>query len=96
MNKEAILERYLRALLTGDRNQCRTVIEETLQSGMTAHQVYMDVIWPIMVEIDKLYRDDTIDSAQEALASRINRSIVNQLQNKLPRRPAYLLKIREP
>lgn len=87
MNKEAILERYLRALLTGDRNQCRTVIEETLQSGMTAHQVYMDIIWPMMVEIDKLYRDDKIDSAQEAFASRINRSIVNQLQNKLPRRP---------
>ena len=88
MIKEAILERYLRALLTGDRNQCRSVIEETLQSGIPAHQVYMDVIWPIMVEIDKLYREDRIDSAQEAFASRINRTIVNQLQNKLPRRPS--------
>lgn len=86
MNTEATLERYLRALLSGDRTQCRTVIEETLQTGMTAHQVYMDVIWPIMAEIDKLYRDDRIDSAQEAFASRINRTIVNQLQNKLPRR----------
>ena len=60
---------------------------------MTAHQVYMDVIWPVMVEIDKLYRDDTIDSAQEAFASRINRTIVNQLQNKLPRRPAKSKKV---
>ena len=86
MNTEATLERYLRALLSGDRNQCRTVIEETLKSGMTAHAVYMDVIWPIMAEIDRLYRDDRINSAQEAFASRINRTIVNQLQNKLPRR----------
>ena len=39
-----------------------------------------------MTEIDKLYREDQIDSAQEAFASRINRTIVNQLQNKLPRR----------
>ena len=93
MNKEATLERYLRALLCGDRNQCRTVIEETLQTGMTAHQVYMDVIWPIMAEIDRLYRDDLIDSAQEAFASRINRTIVNQLQNKLPRRAAKSKKI---
>jgi methanogenic corrinoid protein MtbC1 len=93
MIKEAILERYLRALLTGDRNQCRSVIEETLQSGIPAHQVYMDVIWPIMVEIDKLYRDDRIDSAQEAFASRINRTIVNQLQNKLPRRPSKSKKV---
>jgi len=88
MIKEQTLERYLRSLLAGDRNQCRMVIEETLQSGVPAHQVYMDIIWPIMTEIDKLYRQDGIDSAQEALASRINRTIVNQLQNKLPRRPA--------
>jgi methanogenic corrinoid protein MtbC1 len=88
MIKEAILEKYLKALLNGDRNVCRSVIEETLQSGIPAHQVYMNVIWPIMVEIDKLYREDKIDSAQEAFASRINRTIVNQLQNKLPRRPS--------
>ncbi len=85
MNTEIVLERYMRALLTGDRGQCRTVIEETLQTGMTAHQVYMDIIWPVMVDIDTLYREDKIDSAQEAFASRINRTIVNQLQNKLPR-----------
>ncbi|MCE5184614.1 MAG: cobalamin-dependent protein [Planctomycetaceae bacterium] len=88
MIKEATLERYLKALLSGDRMMCRSVIEETLQSGVPAHQVYMNLIWPIMVQIDKLYRDDKIDSAQEAFASRINRTIVNQLQNKLPRRPS--------
>lgn len=93
INKEAILEHYMRALLVGDRNQCRAVIEETLHSGMTAHQVYMDIIWPIMVDIDKLYREDKIDSAQEAFASRINRTIVNQLQNKLPHRPAKNKKV---
>jgi methanogenic corrinoid protein MtbC1 len=88
MIKEAILEKYLKALLNGDRNVCRSVIEEALQSGIPAHQVYMNVIWPIMIEIDKLYREDKIDSAEEAFASRINRTIVNQLQNKLPRRPS--------
>lgn len=87
MIKETTLERYLTALLSGDRNACRSVVEETLQSGVPAHQVYMNLIWPIMVEIDTLYRQDKIDSAQEAFASRINRTIVNQLQNKLPRRP---------
>lgn len=86
MVKEETIARYLKSLLTGDRNECRVVIEEVLRSGTPAHQVYMDIIWPIMTEIDKLYRDDQIDSAQEAFASRINRTIVNQLQNKLPRR----------
>lgn len=87
MVKQKYLDNYLNALLTGDRNQCRMVIEETLQSSVPAYQVYMDIIWPMMLEIDNLYRDDKINSAQEAFASRINRTIVNQLQNKLPRRP---------
>ena len=86
MVNEQLIARYLKSLLTGDRNECRVVIEEVLRSGVPAHQVYMDIIWPIMTEIDKLYRDDQIDSAQEAFASRINRTIINQLQNKLPRR----------
>lgn len=86
MKKEHVLERYLDSLLRGDRNACRAVIEETLQSGIPANSVYMDVIWPVMLEIDKLYRNDTIDSAQEAFATRINRTIVDQLQNKLPRK----------
>lgn len=87
MVKENVLERYLVALLNGNRSACRMVIEETLQSGVPANAVYMDIIWPMMNEIDQLYRDDKIDSAQEAFATRINRTIVDQLQNKLPRKP---------
>jgi len=56
MANEVILERYLTTLLDGDRKSCRTVIEETLHTGMPAN------------------------------STRINRTIVDQLQNKLPRR----------
>jgi len=87
MNKEQIFERYLVSLLTGNRSKARKVIEETLQTGTTALSVYTDVIWPMMVEIEQLSRDGRISSIQEHMATRINRSIVDQLQNKLPRRP---------
>lgn len=93
MIKETTLEKYLRSLLAGDRVASRGVVEETLQSGVPAHQVYVDLIWPIMVEVDSLFRAGRIDSAQEAFASRINRTIVNQLQNKLPRRPGKVRRI---
>ena len=86
MSNNNTLERYLSALLEGDRAICRSIIEDTLKTGMTANSVYMDVIWPIMVEVDSLYRQDRISSAQEAFATRINRTIVDQLQNKLPRK----------
>lgn len=87
MAKEAVLERYLDTLLRGDRKACRTVIEESLQTGTPANSVYSDIIWPIMVEIEHLVRSDRITSTQEHLATRINRTIVDQLQNKLPRKP---------
>jgi len=87
MIKEEMLARYLEPLLRGDRAACRSVIEEALQSGIPANSVYMHIVWPIMVEIDKLLRKGKISPIQEHLATRINRTIVDQLQNKLPRRP---------
>lgn len=88
MVKEDVLARYLAPLLRGDRKACRSVVEETLQSGIPANSVYLHLIWPVMAEIERLARLDKITSVQEHLATRINRTIVDQLQNKLPRRPA--------
>jgi methanogenic corrinoid protein MtbC1 len=64
-----------------------------MQSGTPTNLVYMEVVWPTMVEIERLLRVDKITPAQEHLATRINRSIVDQLQNKLPRRSARNKKI---
>ncbi|MHC4482651.1 MAG: cobalamin B12-binding domain-containing protein [Planctomycetota bacterium] len=93
MIEDGILQRYLSALLQGDRNHCRCVIEETLQTGIPANSVCADIIWPIMVEIEQLLRSDRIPPVQEHMATRVNRTIVDQLQNKLPRRPSRGKKI---
>ena len=86
MVDEIFLQRYLDALLTGDRKQCRGIIEEILHhNSASITGIYSDVIWPMMMEVDNLYRSERITSAQEHLATRINRTIVDQLQNKLPR-----------
>ncbi|MCX5632153.1 MAG: B12-binding domain-containing protein [Phycisphaerae bacterium] len=86
MIDEIFLQRYLDALLTGDRKQCRGIIEEILHhNSASITGIYSDVIWPMMMEVDNLYRSERITSAQEHLATRINRTIVDQLQNKLPR-----------
>jgi methanogenic corrinoid protein MtbC1 len=88
MVKEQALAKYLEALLRGDRKACRGVVEETLQSGIPANSVYLHLIWPVVVEIERLLRMDKVTTVEEHLATRINRTIVDQLQNKLPRRPA--------
>ena len=93
MINEALLGRYLNSVLTGDRTASRSVIEEALKSGIPANSVYMDIIWPIMCEVDRLSRKDKITTAQECFATRINRTIIDQLQNKLPRKDATDKKI---
>lgn len=93
MIKEEMLARYLEPLLRGDRKACRAVIEEAMQSGIPANSVYVHIIWPVMVEIENLLRQDRITVVQEHLATRVNRTIVDQLQNKLPRRPGKSKKI---
>ncbi len=86
MVTDCTLEKYLDAVLNGKRTESRNIIEQCMQSGFPANRIYMDILWPVMLEIEKLHRAGTIDSAQEHMASRINRTIVDQLQNKLPRK----------
>jgi len=93
MVKEQMLARYLEPLLRGDRKGCRAVIEEAMQSGIPVNSVYVHIIWPVMVEIENLLREDKITPVEEHLATRINRTIVDQLQNKLPRRPGKSKKV---
>jgi len=94
MIDKIFLQQYLDALLTGDRRKCRAIIEEVLHhNSASIISVYSDAIWPIMMEIDELYRQERITSAQENLAARINRTIVDQLQNKLPRQPMIEKKV---
>jgi methanogenic corrinoid protein MtbC1 len=93
MIREEVIERYLDSLLRGDKRDSRIVIEEALQSGTPTNLVYMEVVWPTMVEIERLLRAEQITPTQEHLATRINRTIVDQLQNKLPRRQARNKKI---
>ena len=93
MVEQEILARYLEPLLRGDRRACRSVIEEVLQHGIPANSVYINIVWPIMMEIEKLLRKDKITVVQGNLSTRVNRTIVDQLQNKLPRRESRNKKI---
>lgn len=86
MVTDCTLEKYLSSVLVGNRTESRNIIEHCMQSGIPANRIYMDILWPVMLEIEKLHRAGRIDTAQEHLASRINRTIVDQLQNKLPRK----------
>lgn len=85
MNMEQIQSKYVESLLSGDRVGCRTIVGEALQTGTPANVVYTDLFWPAMATVEQSYRDHQIDMITEHMATRINRTLVDQLQSKLPR-----------
>jgi len=85
MDFEHFQLKYMEQLIQGNRIGCRQVLGEALQTGTPANVIYTDLFWPIMEEIEKLYRGHKIDIITEHMATRINRTLVDQVQSKLPR-----------
>lgn len=93
MNFENIIGRYLEMLLNGNRIGCREVLGEALKTGTPANTIYTELFWPVMTQIEKLFRENRIDRITENMATRINRTLVDQLQSKLPRKERRHMKM---
>ena len=85
MNLDKITARYLEKLFEGDRIGCRNILGEALQTGTPARIIYTDLFWNAMSVVENRYREHAIDIVTEHMATRINRTLVDQLQSKLPR-----------
>jgi len=81
-------EAYIHPLLAGERDTCRTVVDEALESGAVAYELLTELIWPVMEHVQVLYREDRISISSLNLATRLNRSIADQLCARLTRRPS--------
>ncbi len=83
MSSASIMERYITPLLAGDRVECRRLVREQVEAVENPTEVYHELLWPAMERVEKLYRSDRINAASESMATRINRSIADQLQLEL-------------
>lgn len=81
--KSAIADNYLQALLAGDRAMARQVIEDCANCGVDAGEILNKLVWPVMEQIQALYRDNQISKAGLNFATRINRMIADQMAAKL-------------
>ena len=84
----ALSQQYLEPLLVGDRDACRACIDQALARGITEYDLLIKLIWPTMELIQTLYREDRISQSTLNLATRLNRTITDQLAAKLPRQAA--------
>ena len=82
---EPLLTRYMQPLLAGRRAECFNLIAGAVDRGSIPEELAYDVIWPAMVQVTRLYRDDRIDAAIANMAGRINRTVTDQLQVHLPK-----------
>lgn len=49
--------------------------------------LYSKLVWPSMLRVDNMYRGDQINTATEHMATRINRTIADQIQLSLESKP---------
>jgi methanogenic corrinoid protein MtbC1 len=84
---QTIAREYLEPLLQGERNAAREVIQDALEQGLSATELLTDLIWPTMEMIQLLYREDRISISSLNLATRLNRSIADQLCGRLEQAP---------
>lgn len=85
---EPFLIRYLQPLLGGRRLECFELISTALSRGQRADDLLCEVVWPATAQVERLYRDDRITAAIQNMACRINRTVADQLQSRLPRAEA--------
>lgn len=87
MEISEVFAQYMEHLFGGKRCEARELVGRTLDRGVCARKLIQSVVWPAMVQTDRLYRAGKISRLEEHLASRINRMIADQLQAHLARRP---------
>lgn len=79
-----VRRQYFEALFEGDRRKCRGIVNQGRQEGVSPTDILLDVIWPAMTKVDELFREDNIDFVAEHIATRINRTLADQMQVHLP------------
>jgi len=84
----SLSQQYLEPLLVGNRNACRQLIDAALTKGIPAYDLLTKLVWPTMELIQTLFREDRISLATLNLATRLNRTLTDQLAANLPRAAA--------
>ncbi len=86
MPTSSLLDRYMVPLMAGRRAVCREMVRDHVPEVTDPARLYSEFLWPAMERVEKLYQADRINTLAENMATRINRSIADQLQLSLVQR----------
>jgi len=83
MSAELVTERLFEALIEGDRDSARRVIDEQHKQGASPELIVTDLCWPAYELLEKLHRDDRLTTLAYNLGTRMLRTIVDQASRDL-------------
>lgn len=84
MRKEAIMERFFTSLISGDRPACRQIVDQMIDAELSANDILNELFWPVLEHIQNMYRNDDLAAMGFNFATRMMRSMVDQMQMRLP------------
>ena len=80
VNTDTFIEKLFPLLITGDRPAARAFVAEAITSGWSAEEISENGFWPVLDAINTLYRSDQMTSVAHHYATRLLRSLVDQVQ----------------
>lgn len=78
-----VLDEYLSALLAGELEAARAVVDDALRDGASARDIYLDVLQPALYEVGRRWSRAEISVAQEHLATAATQSTLARLAGRL-------------
>jgi len=82
-----VFKQYLEHLFAGKRCEARELVMAAQDRGVAARELILNVVWPAMEQVARLFSDAQIDRITEHMATRINRMVADQLQGYMARKP---------
>ncbi|MGA0418492.1 MAG: cobalamin B12-binding domain-containing protein [Phycisphaerales bacterium] len=84
MNPQEVLheleQSLFQSLVSGDRQESRRLVQQTLELGIDAESLSRDVYWSVLDTLNTLYRNDQVTALSFQYATRLLRSLVDQAQ----------------
>jgi len=88
-----VFAQYMEHVFIGKRCESRELIQAALDRGICAQKLVKLVLWPAMEQTEKLFRAGKITRLVEHMATRIHRTMADQLQAHMARKPRHGMRL---
>ena len=76
-------KKFLELLRIGDQSEINNFINSCTDAGFSPHRIYMDIIFPSLVEIGELWSQGEMSIAEEHLCTEITKSAMSVIDQKV-------------